>query len=85
MMSFAQRFERLRFSLRMAPSQLAEIFGCEPQSMNNWLSGRTIPALEFQRTLLRLESDSLAAISPNLRPETIRAFEEGRARARCAQ
>jgi hypothetical protein len=84
-MTFAWRIVRLQSRLQLTRTQIAEIFGVDYHTVSGWIEGRREPALDLQQTLLRLESDNLAAISPNLRPETIKAFNEGRERARCAQ
>lgn len=77
-MTHGQRVKRLRDVLGLSTAQIAEIFGVSAPSMNNWISGRTAMRHEFQCTLLRLEADNIASLSPSLSHETLQAFRQGR-------
>ncbi len=82
-MKFSERFKRLKDATGLSLVQMAEIFGVEDiQTVRAWYIGKAEMQKEFQATLLRLESDALPALSPQLRPETVRAFYAGRNRAR---
>jgi transcriptional regulator with XRE-family HTH domain len=78
-MNFEERFQRLMKSLQLNERQLAEIFGVDDITMSRWCQGRVVPQFEFRATLLRLESDNMASISPHLSAETLAAFKRGRA------
>jgi transcriptional regulator with XRE-family HTH domain len=84
-MKFSERLRRLRDSLGLTNSQIAEIFGVDDiQTVRRWAAGESNLAPEFRATLLRLEADNLPALSPKLRPETVAAFYAGRKRMRAA-
>jgi transcriptional regulator with XRE-family HTH domain len=76
--NFQERFKRLAKALDLTIEQMAEIFGTKPRTMSRWMSGYSIPEWEFRQTLLRLESENMPALSPNLSANTLRAFREGR-------
>jgi DNA-binding transcriptional regulator YiaG len=79
-MTFAERIQRLQRLLNLTQGQLAEIFGVSVLTIHNWHAGKVIPKHDCQQTLLRLEASNLAALSPHISADTVRAFREGRAR-----
>ena len=79
-MNFAERFQRLMKALNLTTQQMAEIFGVDDSQMRIWINGLSVPHAEFRNTLTRLEADNMAAISPHLKAETIKAFRDGKRR-----
>lgn len=80
-MNFKERLLRLAKALNLSTDQMAELFGVSYDAMHQWMIGRRVPQFEFRATLLRLESDKMAKLSPHLRADTLKAFCEGRDRA----
>ena len=78
-----ERFKRLALALNLSMGQMAELFGCHTRTCSDWFSGKCkMRQYDFQQTLLRLEGDHLAELSPHLSPKTIQAFRQGRLRAK---
>jgi DNA-binding XRE family transcriptional regulator len=80
-MNFTDRLKRLMNATGTTKEQMAEIFGVDDQTFHAWYIGKCkSPNPDFKQTLLRLESENLPKLSPNLNPETIAAFYAGKQR-----
>lgn len=77
-----ERFRRFKDTIGLSFVRLGEIFGTDATTVQQWYSGRHRMSPDYYATLLRLEAEHLPALSPKLRPETVAAFYEGRARKR---
>lgn len=80
-MSPTERFKRFKDRTGMTFSQLADIFGVGMSCVQQWYGDRNGMSVDCHRTLLRLERDNLAKLSPKLSRETVAAFNAGRERA----
>lgn len=81
-MNTNERFRRFKDSTGMTFNQLSDLFGVHESVVQKWYYGVNGMASDCHRTLMRLECENLAALSPRLSKETVDAFNAGRKRAR---
>lgn len=77
-----ERFRRLVIKLDISVRQMAEIFGVESATAQDWYFRKRKMQPEFQGTLLRLEAENLPKLAPGISARTTQAFYTGRARNR---
>ena len=75
------RLRRLKEKAGLTLDQLAEVFGADASTVRGWYYGRTQMRYDYLATLLRLESENLPKLSPNLSSTTLAAFYRGYRRA----
>lgn len=80
-MNHRDRLLRLKTATGLTTDELAIIFGVSYWTVEAWLCGRRGMAHDSYATLLRLECDNILELAPKLRPDTVRAINEGRRRA----
>lgn len=80
-MTSNERFVRFKDRTGMTFEQLSELFGVYLSTVEKWYYGENGMAPDCHRTLMRLECENIAKLSPLLSVETVRAFNEGRKRA----
>lgn len=81
-MNHRDRLIRLKRALNLNWHQVAEKFGVPYESVHAWVYQGGYVSREHQQSLVRLECENLTALCPKLSPEGVRAFTQGRERAR---
>jgi len=71
-----KRFKKFKKRTGLTYHQLAEIFGVEYETVSAWLNGQSGMATDCEATLARLEGPN-PQLSPQVRPDTARAFQIG--------
>jgi DNA-binding transcriptional regulator YiaG len=76
-----KRIQRFKDRTGLSFDKLGLMFGVSGNEVAHWYSERRHMPVDCQRTLFRFEIEKIDAVA-KVRPETVRAFQEGRKRAK---